>query len=88
MKRDRFRIWHFTKPTDYLRGLLFCAEGGSFFSLLRRGVIGTFHHVSEQHLPLYVAEFDHRHNCRKMSDGERTDVGLTKAAGKRLIYRK
>jgi transposase-like protein len=51
----------------------------SFFSLLKRGVVGTFHHVSAQHLPLYLAEFDHRHNCRKMTDGERTDVGLTKA---------
>jgi transposase-like protein len=59
----------------------------SFFSLLKRGVIGTFHHVSAQHLPLYLAEFEHRHNCRKMSDGERTDLGLTKAAGKRLMYK-
>jgi transposase-like protein len=59
----------------------------SYFSLLKRGVIGTFHHVSAQHLPLYLAEFDHRHNCRKMTDGERTDVGLTKAMGKRLIYK-
>jgi transposase-like protein len=59
----------------------------SFFSLLKRGVVGTFHHVSAQHLPLYVAEFDHRHNCRKMTDGERTDFGLTKAVGKRLIYK-
>ena len=59
----------------------------SYFSLLKRGVIGTFHHVSAQHLPLYLAEFDHRHNCRKMTDGERTDVGLTKSVGKRLIYK-
>jgi transposase-like protein len=59
----------------------------SFFSLLKRGVVGTFHHVSPQHLHLYLAEFDHRHNCRKISDGDRTDVGLTKAAGKRLIYK-
>jgi transposase-like protein len=59
----------------------------SFFSLLKRGVVGTFHHVSAQHLPLYLAEFDHRHNCRKMTDGERTDLGLTKAVGKRLIYK-
>ena len=58
----------------------------SFFSLLKRGVVGTFHHISAQHLPLYLAEFDHRHNCRKMSDGERTDFGLTKAMGKRLVY--
>jgi len=60
----------------------------SFFSLLKRGVVGTFHHISAQHLPLYLAEFEHRHNCRKMTDGERTDVGLTKAIGKRLVYRK
>jgi transposase-like protein len=59
----------------------------SYFSLLKRGVVGVFHHVSAQHLPLYLAEFDHRHNCRKMTDGERTDVGLQKAVGKRLIYK-
>jgi transposase-like protein len=58
-----------------------------FFSLLKRGIMGTFHHVSPQHLPLYLAEFEHRHNCRKMTDGARTDLGLQKATGKRLIYR-
>jgi hypothetical protein len=50
-----------------------------FFSLLKRGVIGTFHHVSEQHLPLYLAEFDHRHNFRNVTDGERTVEALKKA---------
>jgi len=59
----------------------------SWFSLLKRGVMGTFHHVSAQHLPLYLAEFEHRHNFRKSSDGERTDAGLLKAVGKRLIYK-
>jgi transposase-like protein len=59
----------------------------SFFSLLKRGVVGTFHHVSAQHLPLYLAEFEHRHNYRKTSDGERTDAGLQMAVGKRLIYK-
>jgi len=59
----------------------------SFFSLLKRGIVGTFHHVSAQHLPLYLAEFEHRHNYRKNSDGFRTDAGLQKAAGKRLIYK-
>jgi transposase-like protein len=58
----------------------------SFFSLLKRGVIGTFHSISAQYLPLYLAEFDHRYNCRKMTDGERTDNGLLKVEGKRLIY--
>ena len=59
-----------------------------FFSLLKRGVMGTFHHISEQHLPLYLAEFDHRHNCRNLTDGQRTIQGLQKVEGKRLVYRK
>jgi transposase-like protein len=58
-----------------------------FFSLLKRGVIGTFHHVSEQHLPLYLAEFDHRHNFRNVTDGQRTVEALKKTNGKRLFYR-
>ncbi len=59
----------------------------SFFSLLKRGVMGTFHHVSAQHLSLYLAEFEHRHNYRKHSDGVRTDAGLQMAVGKRLMYK-
>jgi transposase-like protein len=58
-----------------------------FFSLLKRGVVGTFHHISEQHLPLYLAEFDHRHNHRNVSDGARTVEALKKTAGKRLFYK-
>jgi len=59
----------------------------SSFSLLKRGGIGTFHNVSKKHLPLYLAEFDHRWNHRKVSDGERTVAGLVKAKGKRLTYK-
>jgi hypothetical protein len=59
----------------------------SSFSLLKRGVYGTFHSVSKKHLHLYLAEFDHRWNTRKDSDGERTVAGIKKAKGKRLTYR-
>jgi transposase-like protein len=58
-----------------------------FFGLLKRGVIGTFHQVSKKHLPLYLAEFDHRWNHRAVTDGERTVAGLMKARGKRLTYK-
>ena len=44
----------------------------SKFSLLKRGIVGTFHQVSKKHLPLYLAEFDHRFNHRKDTDGQRT----------------
>lgn len=43
--------------------------------------------LSKKHLPLYLAEFDHRWNTRKDSDGERTVAGIKKAAGKRLTYK-
>ncbi len=72
---------------EYVRGLAHTNGAEGFFSLLKRGVVGTFHHISEQHLPLYLAEFDHRHNTRFLTDGERTVIGLKKANGKRLTYK-
>jgi len=71
---------------EYARGDVHTNSVEGYFSLLKRGVVGTFHHVSHKHLPLYLAEFDHRHNTRKMTDGERTVVGLEKMEGKRLVY--
>lgn len=59
-----------------------------FFSLLKRGIIGTYHHVSEQHLHRYCAEFDFRYNTRKLDDAERADENLLGAVGKRLTYRR
>ncbi len=59
----------------------------SSFSLLKRGVMGSFHHISRKHLPLYLAEFDFRWNHRKTTDGERTVAGLRKAEGKRLTMK-
>jgi transposase-like protein len=58
----------------------------SFFSLLKRGVYGNFHAVSEQHLGRYLREFDWRHNNRDMSPMERADALLAGAKGKRLLY--
>ncbi len=59
----------------------------SFFSVLKRGILGSFHHVSEKHLPRYLAEFDFRWNKRKVSDGERMFKAVKGGDGKRLEYR-
>lgn len=56
------------------------------FSLLKRGIIGTFHSVSKKHLHRYLAEFDFRWNHRKVTDGERAGAAIRKTAGKRLTY--
>jgi transposase-like protein len=59
----------------------------NFFSIFKRGVIGTYHHMSEAHLARYCREFDFRYNNRKISDAERTTIAIKGARGKRLMYR-
>jgi transposase-like protein len=59
----------------------------SFFSLIKRGIIGAFHHVSREHLHRYSAEFSFRWNNRSITDGERMEVAIEKVEGKRLTYR-
>jgi transposase-like protein len=59
----------------------------SHFALIKRGIYGQFHSVSEAHLPRYLAEFDFRANTRDMSDKDRADVLIAGAKGKRLMYR-
>lgn len=58
----------------------------SYFAVLKRGVYGTFHSVSESHLHRYLAEFDFRHNTREISDVERAETLIKGAKGKRLMY--
>ena len=59
----------------------------SFFSLIKRGIMGSFHHVSKEHLHRYCSEFGFRWDHRKVSDGERTVKAVEEVAGKRLTYR-
>lgn len=60
----------------------------SYFALLKRGVHGSFHHVSKKHLHRYCDEFAFRWNGRKLEDTERRDEAVRGAEGKRLVYRK
>ena len=53
---------------EYVRGEVHTNNIENFWSLLKRGVIGTYHHVSKKYLPLYLAEFQFRHNNRKNPD--------------------
>jgi transposase-like protein len=59
----------------------------SFFSILRRALHGTFHHVSRHHLPRYLAEFDFRASHRHVTDGERAHAIVRGAERKRLMLR-
>ena len=58
-----------------------------FFSILKRGINGVYHHVGKQHLHRYLSEFDFRYNARKVNDGDRTLLALKSTGGKRLMLR-
>ncbi len=47
---------------EYVRGDAHTNTIEGYFAILKRGIIGTYHHVSEQHLKRYLAEFDFRYN--------------------------
>jgi transposase-like protein len=58
-----------------------------YFSLLKRGINGVYHHVGRKHLHRYLSEFDFRYNNRKVTDGERALEALKGFEGKRLTYK-
>ncbi len=61
-----------------------------YFSVFKRGLVGIYQHVGEQHLPRYLAEFDFRQNNRTalgVDDAMRATKVLEGIAGKRLTYR-
>jgi hypothetical protein len=56
-----------------------------FFSLVKRGINGIYHWVSEKHIDRYLKEFEFRYNTKQLKDNERFEYFLTKTAG-RLKY--
>lgn len=72
---------------EYVKGFAHTNNIENFWSMLKRGIIGIYHHISAKHLFRYVNEFSFRYNNRKMSDGSKFDVALANAIGKRLDYK-
>jgi transposase-like protein len=85
---------------EYVRGDAHTNTVEGYFSIFKRGIIGTFHHVSPQHLQRYATEFDFRYNHREtkvkiagkwekrgFTDTERATMLLKGVGGKRLTYR-
>lgn len=76
---------------EYVRGDAYSNTAEGYFAILKRGVYGTFHHVSEAHLHRYLAEFDFRYSNRialGVDDAARANKALKGIEGKRLTYRR
>jgi len=76
---------------EYVRGDAHTNTAENYFSILKRGIYGVYHHVSPAHLKRYLAEFDFRYNARAalgVDDAKRALKALQGIEGKRLTYRR
>ena len=77
------------RKREYVRGDVHTNTVEGFFSILKRGLYGTYQHVSEAHLHRYLSEFDFRYSNREavgINDISRADRALVGTKGKRLTY--
>src|SRR3546814_7369537 len=69
---------------EYVRGTFYYTNTvESYFAILKRGIMGSFHNVSQAPLYRYLAAFDFRYITSKESDAERAEAILQGAKGKR-----
>ena len=71
---------------EYVRGQAHTNGVESFWSLLKRGYVGTFHKLSPKHLQRYVNEFSGRHNVRSWDTLDQMRSVLRNMVDKRLLY--
>ena len=71
---------------EYVNGQAHTNGIESFWALLKRGYIGTYHHMSEKHLGRYVTEFQGRHNRRPLDTEMQLSMMALEAKGKLLRY--
>lgn len=74
---------------EYVRGEVHTNTIEGYFSIMKRGITGVYHHVSAQHLKRYLAEFDFRYNERSalnVTDAQRATKAVAGVVGKRVTY--
>ena len=85
--RSHWTVKH--SANEYVKGMAHTNGIESFWSVLKRGLHGTYHHVSVKHLGRYVDEFSFRMNEGnvKRHTMKRLDSLIKGAVGKRLTYK-
>lgn len=66
----------------YVEGDVHTNNIEGYWSLLKRGMVGTFHHVQRGYLPMYLSEFSYRWNQRDVTDAERFEALLGQTQGR------
>jgi hypothetical protein len=74
---------------EYVRGDAHTNTAEGYFSILKRGIYGVYHHVSETHLHQYLAEFGYSNRIKLgIDDTERARRVIVGTGGKRLRYQR
>ena len=84
MLRDHVSITH--SRGQYVEGEVHTNGIESHFSMLRRGIVGTYHHISPKHTQRYANEFAGRHNDRPADPFDQMSHMVEGMNGKRLRY--
>ena len=82
---NRVVVRHSVK--EFVRGQAHTNGIESFWSMLKRGYVGTYHKLSEKHLSRYVNEFAGRHNQRPLDTIDQMAAMARGLDGKRLTYK-
>ena len=72
---------------EYVHGMAHTNGIESHWAMLKRGYVGTYHHMSAKHLDRYVAEFAGRHNDRPKDTADQMAAMAAGMTGRRLPYR-
>ena len=84
LRRAREVVNHSTG--EFVRGMVHTNGIESFWSMLKRGLLGVYHHVSVKHLQRYTTEFAGRHNQRQLDTEAQMGALVISGVGKRLRY--
>ena len=85
MKRDHESVNH--SAGEYVRLMAHTNGIESFWAMMKRGHVGTYHYMSAKHLHRYVNEFSGRHNAREADTVEQMKHVAAMRTGNRLMYR-
>lgn len=79
--------WDDHNAGEYARGNVGTNLAEGYFSQLKRSIDGTHHHVSVEHLPRYLAQFDFMYSHCRATDSGPTRHLLGQVGGRRLSYK-
>lgn len=86
LKQDYFHVMVNHNEGQYVTGAFTSNGVENFWSIFKRGVIGTFHNISPQHIQKYTDEFSFRYNNKRTNNSELFEKVIKRTTNKRLTY--